>query len=132
MTSTLARRQWGSAAVWALVQGKPMLIRRPGDRFHHRAATGAMNAVLAGLLVGVRLPRNQAIPLRDKFFQIECGNLGDLFPLWRGKQRRLVFSVRVPVNERMKEDVGHGKVLAALTGSPSESKKRLAQKSSAS
>ncbi len=109
-----------------------MLVHWPGDRSHHRAAGGTVDAVRAGLLDGMFLTCDQAVTLRDQLLQIEGRGTGDLLPIWGAEQRGFIFAVRVPVDQRVKEDVRHGQDLAALTGLPSESKKRPAQKSSAS
>lgn len=109
-----------------------MLVHRPGDRSHHRPTDGTMNAVCAGLLYGMFLTGDQAVPLGDQLLQIESGNPGDLLPVRGAEQRRLVQPVRIPVDERMKQNVRHGQDLAVATGLSSVSKKRPAQKSSAS
>lgn len=91
-----------------------------------------MDTVRAGLLYGMFLTGDQAIALRDQLLQIKSGGPGDLLPVRGAEQRRLVSAVRVPVDQRVKQDVRHGQDLAAATGLPSVSKKRPAQKSSAS
>lgn len=109
-----------------------MLVHWPGDRSHHRAAGGTVDAVRAGLLDGMLITGDQAVPLRDELLQIESGGLGDLLPVRGAEQRGFIFAVCVPVDQRVKQDVRHDQDLAALTGLPSVSKKRPAQKSSAS
>lgn len=109
-----------------------MLVRWPGDRSHHRPADGAMDAVGAGLPDSMFLTGDQAIPLRDQLLQIECCAPGDLFPVRGTEQWGLVQTVCVPVDQGMVEYIRHAYALTALTGFPAESKKRPAQKSSAS
>ena len=109
-----------------------MLVRWPGDRSHYRATDGAMDAVDTGLPDGMFLTGDQAIPLRDQLLQIERGGPGDLFPVRGTEQWGLVQSSRVPVDQGMVEYIRHAYALTALTGFPAESKKRPAQKSSAS
>ena len=109
-----------------------MLVRWPGDRAHHHATDGAMDAVGAGLLDGMFLTGDQAIPLRDQLLQIESRGPGDLLPVRGAEQRGLVQPVRVPVDQGVVEYIRHAYALTALTGFPAESKKRPAQKSSAS
>ena len=109
-----------------------MLVRWPGDRSHYRATDGAMDAVDTGLPDGMFLTGDQAIPLRDQLLQIESRGPGDLLPVRGAEQRGLVQPVRVPVYHRMIEYICHAYALTALTGFPAESKKRPAQKSSAS
>lgn len=58
--------------------------------------------------------------------------VGDLFPVRGTEQWGLVQSGRVPVDQGMVEYIRHAYALTALTGFPAESKKRPAQKSSAS
>ncbi len=91
-----------------------------------------MDAVCTGLLDGMFLTGDQAIPLRDQLLQIERCGPGDLFPVRGAEQWGLVQSVRVPVDQGMIEYIRHACALTALTGLPSGSKKRPAQKSSAS
>ena len=121
-----------SQALRALVEGQTMLVRWPGDRAHHHATDGAMDTVGAGLLDGMFLTGDQAIPLRDQLLQIERCGPGDLLPVRGAEQRGLVQPVRVPVDQRMIKYIRHAHALTALTGLPSGSKKRPAQKSSAS
>lgn len=109
-----------------------MLVHRPGDRSHHRPTDGTMNAVCAGLLYGMFLTGDQAVQLGDQLLQIESEDPSDFLTVRAAEQRRLVQSVRIPVDQRVKQDVRHGQELTAATGLPSVSKKRPAQKSSAS
>lgn len=121
-----------SQALRAFVERQAMLVRWPGDRSHHRATDGAMDAVGTGLPDGMFLTGDQAIPLRDQLLQIESRAPGDLFPVRGAEERGLVQSVRVPVDQGVVEYIRHAYALTALTGFPAESKKRPAQKSSAS
>ena len=109
-----------------------MLVHWSGDRSHHRAAGGTVDAVRTGLLDGMLFTGDQAVPLRDELLQIEGGGPGDLLPVRGAEQRGFILAARVPVDQRVKQDVCHGQDLDALTGLPSVSKKRPAQKSSAS
>lgn len=109
-----------------------MLVRWPGDRSHCRSADRAMDAVSVSLLSRMCLTSDQAVETWDKLLQIEGRDPGDLLPVRGCEQRRFILSVRVPVDQWVKEDVGHAQDLVALTGFPSVSKKRPAQKSSAS
>lgn len=121
-----------SQALRALIERQMMLARWPGDRSHYRATDGAMDAVGAGLPGGMFLTGDQAIPLGDQLLQIESCGPGDLLPVRGAEQRGLVQPVRVPVDQRMIKYIRHAHALTALTGLPSGSKKRPAQKSSAS
>lgn len=84
-----------------------MLIRWPGDRFHHCAAAGTVDSVRAGLPDGMFLTGDQAIPLRDQLLQIESRGPGDLLPVRGAEQRGLVQPVRVPVDQGMVEYIRH-------------------------